>query len=182
MMEIPGLTSADPVPLHLNPSHGGQVDWLTASIRISAQVASLSGLAKWHWNDTAKADEQKILTTLRLAEPAFLRGVGFMAGDINSRSLGKVRLETNDPNILLLSKGQLAADPASYKLKDKLDSALCWRTDFSRGLATLSPTTLQPWACPYLELPDKKFEEGLLFRNTNNLLMSGIIADSLACL
>ena len=182
MMEIPGLTAAEPVPLHLNPAHGGQVDWLAATIRISGQIASLSGLAKWHWNYPARANEKKFLTTLRLAEPAFLRGVGFMAGDVYSRSLGKVRRETNDPNILLLSTAQLAADPVSYKLKDKLDSALCWRTDFSQGLATLTPAALQPWACPYLELPDKKFEEGLLFRNTNNLPMSGIIADSLACL
>ena len=182
MMEIPGLTVAEPVPLHLNPAHGGQVDWLAATVRISGHLVGLSGLAKWHWNDPAKANEQKILTTLRLAEPAFLRGVGFMAGDVYSLSLGKVKLETSDPNILLLSTGQLAADPVSYKLTDKLDSALCWRTDFSQGLATVTRAALQPWACPYLELPDKNFEEGLLFRNTDNLPMSGIISDSLACL
>ena len=182
IMEIPGLTVAEPVPLHLNPAHGGQVDWLAATVRISGHLVGLSGLAKWHWNDPAKANDQKILATLRLAEPAFLRGVGFIAGDVYSRSLGKVRLETNDPNILLLSKDQLAAESVSYELKDNVDSSLCWRTEFSQGLAALTPAALQPWACPYLNLLDKKFEEGLLFCNTDNLPMSGIISDSLAYL
>ena len=75
MMDIPDLAETEPVPLHLDPAHGGQIDWLSATIRLSGQTASLSGQARWNWNDPLKTKKDKIPTTLRLGEPAFLRGV-----------------------------------------------------------------------------------------------------------
>ena len=64
MMDIPDLAETEPVPLHLDPAHGGQIDWLSATIRLSGQTASLSGQARWNWNDPLKTNKDKIPSTL----------------------------------------------------------------------------------------------------------------------
>ena len=181
MMDIPDLAETEPVPLHLDPAHGGQIDWLSATIRLSGQTASLSGQARWNWNDPLKTKKDKIPTTLRLAEPAFLRGVGFPTGDLESRSLGKVKRNTNGSATLFLSEGQTDGQFTSHDMKKNLEGALCWSIGFSQGLSELDLEELKPWANPYSPKRSSNSQEVLFLRDTDDPINSHIISDSLAC-
>jgi len=180
MMEIPGLTRTDPVPLHLDPAHGGQIKWLTATIRLSGQIAILSGLAKWRWNDPVKNNERQLSTSLRLAEPAFLRGIGFPAGNVRSHSLDQVQHDFDGSNILLMSPGQPDIKMNNFNKQNKLRDPLCWCIDFPNGLNAFQPEATQTWASPYLKECSTYFKEGLLISDTDDLLITRIILDSLA--
>ena len=182
MMEIPGLTVADPVPLHLNPAHGGQFNWLAATIQISDQVASLSGLAKWHWNDPTKVNEQKISANIRLSEPAFLWGVGFFNGDLTSQSLGGVRRSFDNSEISFVSADQMFQPTGKYKLIEDLGSGLLWRVDFSEGITCFKEEAIRPWGCTFKKGDSPRFQEGLFFQNADNKILSSIILDSLSVL
>ena len=80
MMEIPSLDPKDSVPLHIDPAHGGQIDWLSATIRCVGQSVQLSGCAIWDWYDPARSGHDAPSAATRLAEPAFIRGIGFLPG------------------------------------------------------------------------------------------------------
>lgn len=90
MMEIPGLAPEDPVPLHINPVYAGQIDWLGVVVRRVTQEVRISGHALWTWNDRKRRNASHLSPTIRLAEPAFVRGVGFRDGGYDLKSLGPI--------------------------------------------------------------------------------------------
>lgn len=75
MMDIPGLAPQDPVPLHINPTHAGQIDWLAVMVERNAGDVRISGQAQWAWNDTRRHTQDYLSSSVRLAEPAFVRGL-----------------------------------------------------------------------------------------------------------
>lgn len=91
MMEIPGLNLEDPVPLHINPEHAGQIDWLAVALRRVADSVRVSGHARWYWNDQRRQGRRDLPSSTRLAEPAFVRGIGF--GDGCQSRTSKVRVQ-----------------------------------------------------------------------------------------
>ncbi|MEM9358579.1 MAG: hypothetical protein AAGB04_20555 [Pseudomonadota bacterium] len=106
MMDIPGLLADDPVPLHVDPADAGQIDWLAAAVQKREESAVYSGCANWAWNDQARVGEHTLPARIRLAEPAFIRGIGFLTGAHKSKALGAVRLARGPSDISLdLSTG-----------------------------------------------------------------------------
>ncbi len=91
VMEIPGLRDHDPVPLHIDSKYEGQIDWLSASVRRRGGTAGFSGAAKWAWNEAALDQSNVLSPVVRLAEPAFIRGIGFLPGDLQTEALGAIR-------------------------------------------------------------------------------------------
>ncbi len=91
VMEIPGLRDHDPVPLHIDSKNEGQIDWLSASVRRSGSTAGYSGAARWAWNEPALDQSNVLSPIVRLAEPAFIRGIGFLPGDLQTEALGAIR-------------------------------------------------------------------------------------------
>lgn len=91
IMEIPGLRDHDPVPLHIDSKYEGQIDWLSASVRRSGSTAGYSGAARWAWNEPALDQSNVLSPFVRLAEPAFIRGIGFLPGDLQTDALGAIR-------------------------------------------------------------------------------------------
>ena len=91
VMEIPGLRDHDPVPLHIDSKYEGQIDWLSASVRRSGSTAGYFGAARWAWNEPALDLSNVLSPVVRLAEPAFIRGIGFLPGDLQTEALGAIR-------------------------------------------------------------------------------------------
>ncbi|MCY4304296.1 MAG: hypothetical protein OXC62_05885 [Aestuariivita sp.] len=151
IMDIPNLESMAPVPLHINPRYSGQIDWLVAAVhrpqpRLSAVI---SGWAQWHWNDILRGKVSRLPYSLRLAEPAYVRGVGFYPGNLHTCSLGYVRPVNTSSSVAVSTPN---ANPSDSSVNiEQFDTAecLCWNLNQKHFLEWFDRTTVQPWGCPY---------------------------------
>ncbi|PSL17100.1 hypothetical protein [Shimia abyssi] len=85
IMDVPGLAREAPVPLKLDTAWGGQADWLAVCIA----AGGMSGRGIWRWTDPSRR-AATLPEDIRLAEPAFVRGIGFFEGDIEAGALGSI--------------------------------------------------------------------------------------------
>lgn len=76
-MEIPGLPPEDPVPLYITEGHGSMIQQMAVLARLQDNQATVSGVAEWHWWGNHRMDDQDFSDMHRLAEPAFIRAIGF---------------------------------------------------------------------------------------------------------
>lgn len=74
MMHIPGLAADEPVPLRLAQGQAGMIRRLSVRVRQEAGRIKLSGSGVWRWLESGPED--LLPEDIRLAEPAFLRGIG----------------------------------------------------------------------------------------------------------
>jgi len=144
MMDIPGLAPDAPVPLYLDPAHGGLITWLGATV---AQNGRISGLARWRWNDPARAQSGMLSPHIRLAEPAFLRGVGFVSGDIETRALGCIAQGAASSAVFLTASTEQVldlglVDSVSWPI-DGSSEGLHWLSDdIETGRAPSAPKNI----------------------------------------
>ena len=178
MMEMPGLDGSDPVPLHLDPALGGQIDWLAASIRRTHGKVTVSGHAQWRWNNPGMSRADGLQASLRLAEPAFLRGIGCRPGDIMTRSLGDIGVGREDSDIALGISD--AAKHAGATLEPGMTSKdwCCWLLEETPGLAEPMFEEGNPWAIPFSRLQGGNSNELLLLHDNGNAAVKHIIKDS----
>ncbi|NDW33101.1 hypothetical protein [Salipiger sp. PrR007] len=93
VMDIAGLGPKEPVPLHLRDGYAGVIEGLSlTAVRTGADAEPvLIGTGDWRWLDT-RAD-QALPQDIRLAEPAFFRGIGLsLGGAANRRSIPATEL------------------------------------------------------------------------------------------
>ena len=76
IMHLPGLREDAPVPLRLPDGKAGMIHRMMMLATRDEMGASLQSVGRWRW---LRAEAPLGLDT-RLAEPAFLRGVGFKSG------------------------------------------------------------------------------------------------------
>lgn len=81
VMDIAGLAPREPVPLHLRDGYAGLIEGmaLTAVRPDPAADPVLMGVGDWRWLD--ERNDQALPPEIRLAEPAFFRGLGIGSGD-----------------------------------------------------------------------------------------------------
>ena len=80
-MEIPGLSETDPVPLYLNEGHGCLINHMALMTHVVDDVPITSGIADWKWWGNHRLNDRDFSEFHRLAEPAFVRGIGFQTVD-----------------------------------------------------------------------------------------------------
>ena len=88
VMDIAGLGPKEPVPLHLRDGYAGLIEGLalTALRPGPEDDPVLIGAGEWRWLD-ARSDAA-LPADIRLAEPAFFRGVGLsLGGAANARAV-----------------------------------------------------------------------------------------------
>ncbi|MBO6776367.1 MAG: hypothetical protein JJ897_12890 [Marinibacterium sp.] len=73
IMHLPGLPEDAPVPLRLPDGKAGLIHRLMVLATRDEKGASLQSVGRWRWLTT----EAPLGPSTRLAEPAFLRGIGF---------------------------------------------------------------------------------------------------------
>lgn len=88
MMHLPGLAPDAPVPLRLDQARAGMIRRLRGVVRLVPGGAALGGRGQWRWIADGPAD--RLPADIRLAEPAFLRGIGIAAGADDSGWLGPI--------------------------------------------------------------------------------------------
>lgn len=88
MMDLPGLAADAPVPLRLDKARAGMIRHLAGFVRLSPDGSTLGCIGRWTWITRGPID--RLPAHIRLAEPAFLRGIGVGPGQVNSGWLGPV--------------------------------------------------------------------------------------------
>jgi hypothetical protein len=88
MMHLPGLAADAPVPLRLDQARAGVIRHLFAFLRLVPGGVVLGGEGRWRWLEAGPRD--RLPYDIRLAEPAFLRGIGIAPGETESGWLGPV--------------------------------------------------------------------------------------------
>lgn len=78
VMDVPGLSRGEPVPLHLREGHAGLIETLVlTAVRVEGGDMRLFGVGEWRWFDDRAGTA--LPADVRLGEPAFVRGFGWPA-------------------------------------------------------------------------------------------------------
>ena len=94
-MEIPNLAPHDPVPLYVSDGFGCMINRMTLVVRHVGDEVEIEGLGDWKWFDGQSVDALSFSPLHRLAEPAFIKGIGFKANE-ETTSARFVMLSNND--------------------------------------------------------------------------------------
>jgi hypothetical protein len=78
VMNIKGLAPHDPVPLSLRKTYAGMIDHVSLTVFRTPSGLRLSGVGKWFWLDPSE-ETAVFPPSIRLGEPAFVRGIGIDA-------------------------------------------------------------------------------------------------------
>jgi hypothetical protein len=87
IIHVPGLPAEAPVPLKIRSGQAGLIHRLS----VCATAQGLSGFGYWRWLTQANGPPVDLGPDIRLAEPAFLSGIGFGRGDVPAGPLGGLR-------------------------------------------------------------------------------------------
>ena len=110
MMHIDGLGDEEPVPLHIDVADEGQIDRLAAIARRDGSTSSLSGYADWRWRSASGIEKTDLRKSVRLSEPAFVRGIGFPPGAFEAGGLGAIDVcETDQDTQVFWGRASLAS-------------------------------------------------------------------------
>lgn len=105
-MDIPNLAPQDPVPLYVTDGFGCMIRRMTLVARHKDGKVEIEGYGDWNWFDGPSVDALEFSTLHRLAEPAFVKGVGFKAGGIDTKLLGQVEEGTSLSKFALWQVGE----------------------------------------------------------------------------
>ena len=89
LLHFPGDDGTGPVPMRLRQATAGLLRWSLALAVLEGNGLRLSGVADWRWPE----NERGFGAETRLAEPAFLRGIGLRPGPEDGGAFGGVRRE-----------------------------------------------------------------------------------------
>jgi|GEM_PF-4814639 len=83
IMNLKHLAPTDPVPLTLPKVYAGMIDFMSLTATQADATPALSGVGEWFWVDPS--DRTALFpTSVRLGEPAFVRGIGIHADDLKT--------------------------------------------------------------------------------------------------
>lgn len=122
-MEIPDLAPDAPVPLYVTDGFGCMINRMTLVVRYIGGKVEIEGLGDWKWFDGPFVDALHFSPFHRLAEPAFIKGVGFRAGKVDTELLGSIEEGDNLTNFALLQQRENKGAGAEGIL-----NALNWQT------------------------------------------------------
>lgn len=89
IIDVPGLAHGAPVPLNIRSGRAGMIEKMDLVVTHSG--GQVSGHAQWRWfGKENEHPEGKLDPMTRLAEPAFIHGIGLDRGDMKSRAFGSL--------------------------------------------------------------------------------------------
>ena len=118
-VDLPELGPDDPVPLMLSRDADSGLIRVMSLIIVyhpdSCSLARLQGVARWSWLGPASKPRHKLSKGMfsaryRLAEPAFVRGIGLWPGPYPSNRFGCVRVAGSGSDIQLISRTSESVD------------------------------------------------------------------------
>ena len=87
IMRIPNLAPEAPVPLNIRAGHAG----LIGQLSLCVTHTRICGIGDWRWFSSDGGADDLLDPLTRLAEPAFVEGVGLAKGDFPTAQFGPVR-------------------------------------------------------------------------------------------
>ena len=102
-MEIPELAPHDPVPLYVTDGFGCMINRMTLVVRQIGDDVEIEGVGDWRWFDGPWVDASSFSALHRLAEPAFIKGIGFKASDMVAHKMEQVGAGTYSAHFAFLS-------------------------------------------------------------------------------
>ncbi len=102
-MEIPNLAPHDPVPLYVTDGFGCMINRMTLIVRHVGDEVEIEGLGNWKWFGGPLVGVSSFSPLHRLAEPAFIKGVGFKGSDLVAQKLGQAGDADYLANFVILS-------------------------------------------------------------------------------
>lgn len=93
IMDIPGLAPTSPVPLRILEGTAGLIHAMQVLVVRQEAHMTCSGIGNWRWFSRATHHETIFDPLTRLAEPAFIRGIGFFEGSDETADFGSIRFE-----------------------------------------------------------------------------------------
>lgn len=119
IMQIPGLSHQDPVPLNIREGRAGLIErmWVYAARQQGRLL--LSGVCRWHWLD-GSTDNSSFDPFTRLAEPAFLEGYAYPQkplgadGETKGTLAHRVSLDPSQPSMHKAVLNELSWDTGAF--------------------------------------------------------------------
>lgn len=170
-MDIPNLAPEDPVPLYVTDGFGCMINRMTLVVRYIGGEVEIEGLGNWKWFDGPLVDAPHFSSLYRLAEPAFIKGVGFRVGEVDTMLLGRIVEGNHPPQFALLRLNKNDVVTCDEVLKSlgwssariMLKSAACQTIDRDEALIVASILPLVGGVLSSAE-PSSDF---LIYRNDN---------------
>lgn len=133
---LPDIPPTSPVPMKLHPhTPSGIIQYMAVVAAVRNDKIQLSGVARWSGLTQDSAFQQKLPQSLRLAEPAFVRGIGLMAGEFETRNYGHISTAKSPGDIALLELRNQSPKQALHRLG--------WETGLFWGLQHNENTILR---------------------------------------
>lgn len=173
MMHIADQPADAPVPLYLDPILGGELSWFSGTIVLDHHGPVLSGHAEWRWNDASRQSSAQLPPDIRLAEPAFLRGIGFAPGNVKTSSLGNVKEWENGSSVTFIRRNS-AVTPQHLNTQ-----CINWSLINTGGVTKLTAKKRHQWAKADLHMKVFAHDTLQLF-DCGNALTRRVIADILS--
>ncbi len=154
-MDLPGLGPTDPVPMTLPKVYAGMIDYMAIEAVKGDGQPILNGCGDWFWIDPTDRTVN-LSPSVRLGEPAFVRGVG-TANDGGGETSFDVRLAMlqTDNDISTLSE-----------TAENLGWTTCWLWGTEDGEAAIRPMQSEAGAPPVGVSPEAAEKVG--FRGVGN--------------
>lgn len=131
IMKIPDLAPTSPVPLRIKKGWAGTISKMAFIAIMQNEGLICGGLGHWTWFTSKDNHDDLFDPMTRLAEPAFIRGIGLHKGDFKTKSFGALCLKA-DSHIAIASNlnGQTSD---TYGANDQWKAAKLWSMGNHRG-------------------------------------------------
>lgn len=126
IMNIPDLPPISPVPLRIQKGWVGTIQRMCILAINQNKRLQCSGAGEWSWLHLDQSDQRVFDPLTRLAEPAFIRGIGLHEGNLRTKYHGNLCQTTKSKvAIATITKATATKSNASH-LQNDWKSARIW--------------------------------------------------------
>ena len=134
IMNIPGLPPTSPVPLRLQKGWVGTIQRMCMLAINQNERLYCRGAGAWSWFHLDQSEEEAFNPLTRLAEPAFIRGIGLHEGNLRTKCHGNL-CQTKKSNVAIATVTKAPATKSNAKnLQNDWKSARFW--SLGKGLGS----------------------------------------------
>lgn len=116
---LPGVPATAPVPLRLGQLQAGTIDRMSLIATRKMDEVHLSGVANWSWMTIAPSHDSLFSPLYRLAEPAFVRGIGLVRGSFETKRFGSLNPSKASEIQVLMPSSKTASERYGHSFDAK---------------------------------------------------------------